>query len=225
MILAMFGKQGAAMGGYPVARACGLAREMIGVVEQYNARAKKADLPPMEIGVGICWQKSAPMYLFDGETRIMISSAINLADRPSGCSKLARRALDRNPSLFRAYVFQTISEEAAAGAMEEFLVRYNTGVCLSEEAFHKLREEISLKPVEMEMTLLWQPEQVTLHCGSFPLPSEVFQRLVVREAQIPFVDAHSFSLKEYTARRYYEVCTHNMVYECTEQAVGRTVAP
>ncbi len=224
VILAMFEKQGAALGGYPVARACGLAREIMAVVEQYNARAEKADLPRLEIGIGICWQNSTPMYLLDGETRIMISSAINLADRLSGCSKLARRALDSKQSLFRAFVFQTITEEAAAGAMEEFLVRYNTGICLSEEAFDKLQEEISLQPVELEMPLLWQPEKVTLHCGAFPLPNEVFQRLVVREAQIPFVDAHSFSLKEYTQRRYYEVCTNHLVYRYTERALERTAS-
>ena len=225
VILAMFEKQAAALGGYPVARACGLAREIMGVVEQYNARAEKADLPRMQIGIGICWQNSAPMYLLDGENRIMISPAINLADRLSGCSKLARRALNSNQSLFQAFVFQTITEEAAAGAMEEFLIRYNTGICLSEEAFDKLQEEISLQPVELEMALLWQPEKVTLHCGSFPLPNEVFQRLVVREAQIPFVDARSFSLKEYTARRYYEVCTNHLVYQSTEKALGLAASP
>ena len=224
VILAMFEKQSAALGGYPVARACGLAREIMGVVDQYNARAEKAELPRMEIGIGICWQNSAAMYLLDGESRIMISPAINLADRLSGCSKLARRALNSNQSLFQAFVFQTITEEAAAGAMEEFLVRYNTGICLSEEAFDKLQEEISLQPVQLEMPLLWQPEKVTLHCGSFPLPNEVFQRLVVREAWIPFIDAHSFSLKKYTARRYYEVCTNPLVYEYAEQALERTAS-
>jgi len=221
IILAMFGKEGSPLGGYPVARACGLAREMMGVVEQYNARAERSGLPRLEVGIGICWQNSAPVYLLDGETRIMISSAINLADRLSACSKLARQALNSNPSLFNVYVFQTITEDDAAGAMEEFLVSYNTGICLSEEAFQKLQEEISLKTVELEMPLLWRPEKVTLHCGSFPLSPDVFQRLVVREAKIPFVDAHSFLLKEYTERRYYEVCTHHQVYECTEHTMGR----
>ncbi len=224
VILAMFEKQGSGMGsGYPVARACGLAREMMEVVHSYNARADKASLPRLEIGIGICWQNSAPMYLLDGENRIMISSAINLADRLSGCSKLARRALNQNRSLFNVYVFQTIPEDAAAGAMEEFLVRYNsTGICLSEEAFQKLQEEISLKTLELEIPMLWRPEKVRLHCGSFPLSTDLFQRLVVREAQIPFVDAHSFELKEYTARRYYEVCINRLVYEYTEQATART---
>lgn len=221
VILSMFEKEGSPLGSYPVARACGLAREVMGVVQQYNSRAERSGLPRLEVGIGICWQNSAPVYLLDGETRIMISSAINLADRLSGCSKLARRVLNSNESLFNVFVFQTITEEAAAGAMEEFLVRYNTGICLSEEAFQKLQEEISLKTVEMEMPLLWRPEKVTLHCGTFPLSNDVFQRLVVREAKIPFVDAHSFGLKEYTPRRYYEVCTHHLVYESTEQSMGK----
>jgi hypothetical protein len=189
---------------------------MMEVVNAYNARADRSGLPRLEIGIGICWQNTAPMYLLDGETRIMISSAINLADRLSGCSKLARRALAQRESLFNVFVFQTITEEAAAGAMEEFLVRYNTGVSLSEEAFAKLQEEISLTPLDMELPVLQGPEPVRLHCGSFPLSGEIFQRLVVRESPIPFVSAHDFSTLQHTDRRYYEVCTNRLVYEYTD---------
>lgn len=222
VILAIFDKEGSAAGGYPVARACGLAREMMEVVNAYNARAEKANLPRLEIGIGICWQNSAPLYLLDGETRIMISSAINLSDRLSGCSRLARRVLCQNESLFNIFIFQTISEEDAGGALEEFLVRYNTGVCLSEEAFQKLQQEISLAPLELEIPVLWDPERVILYCGSVPLAPDVFQRIVVREAHIPHVDPHDFAVKRYTEQRYYEVCTNRMVYEYTEQMAPKT---
>lgn len=221
IILAMFETAGAPVGGYPMARACGLAREMMEVVNLYNSRAENSGFPRLDIGIGICWQNSAPMYLLDGDNRIMISSAINLADRLSGCSKLARRALSQHSTVFNVFVFQTITEDAAAGAMEEFLVRYNTGVCLNEEAFQKLTGEISLKPLEVKMPLLWGPERVTLHCGSFPLSLDVFQKLVVREAAIPFVDAHTFEFKEQTARKYYEVCTNRKIYEFTDQVLAQ----
>ncbi len=221
VILVMYEKEGTPLGGYPMARACGLAREIMEIVNLYNSRAEKTNLPRLDIGMGICWQNSPPMYLLDGETRIMISSAINQADRLSGCSKLARRVLARNGLIFNVFLFQTISEEAAGGAMEEFLVRYNTGICLGEDAFHKLQQEISLKTVELELPLLWGPEKVLLYCGSFPLSRDVFQRIVVREARIPFVDPQSFALKQYTDRRYYEVCTNRLAYEQTEPLVSR----
>jgi hypothetical protein len=221
VILAAFETENAAMGGYPMARTCGLAREMMEVVNAYNARAEKTSLPRLDIGIGICWQDSSPMYLLDGETRIMISPAINLADRLSGCSKLARRAFDSDKSPFNVYVFQTITDEQAGGAIEEFLVRFNTGVCLSPEAFNKLQQEISLRAIETEIALLWKPERVRLYTGSFPMTRDVFQRLVVREARIPFIEAHDFSLKHYTERFYYELCTNRSIYEFAERTTAR----
>jgi class 3 adenylate cyclase len=220
IILAMFQKPDTPAGGYPMARACGLAREIMEIVAHFNARQESSELPRLDVGIGICWQDSLPMYLLDGDSRIMISSAINLADRLSGCSKLARRALARQQTLFNVFVCQTIPEEAAAGAMEEFLVRYNTGVCLSEEAFAKLAGEISLKRLEVRTPMLWGPESVVLHSGSFPLSLDVFQKLVIREAPIAFVNAESFALKEPTARKYYEVCTNRKVYEMVDQMMG-----
>src|SRR5205807_6086963 len=122
----------------------------------------------------------------DGEDRIMISEALNLSDRLSGCSKLARKSLPAHQNdLFNVFVLQTITEETAAGAMEEFLVRYNVnGICLSEDAFEKLRTEINLTTLEVDAPLLWGKEKVIMHTGAVPLSADVYQRLVVREGTV-----------------------------------------
>ena len=219
VILALFEHEGGRS--HTVALACGLAREMIEIVKLYNAKSEAGGLPQLEIGIGITFRNTAPLYLLDGEARIMISDALNLSDRLSGCHKLARKSLPNNRSDFKVFVFQTISEETAAGAMEEFLVRYNVdGICLSEDAFEKLRTEIRFSTVEAELPVLWGKERVTLHSGAVPLSTDVYQRLVVREALVSFVDPQTFALKEQTKRRYFELCTSKAVYDQTDKLVS-----
>jgi class 3 adenylate cyclase len=219
VILALFEQEGAR--GRAVALACGLAREMTEIVKLYNTKSEAGGLPKLETGIGITYRNNPPLYLLDGEDRIMISEALNLSDRLSGCSKLARKSLPDTKSVFNVFVLQTISEEAAAGAMEEFLVRYNVnGICLSEDAFEKLRSEISFSKLEVNMPLLWGKEKVILHSGAVPLSADVYQRLVVREATVPFVDPQSFTMKEPTKRRYFELCTSKVVYDYTDKMIA-----
>jgi class 3 adenylate cyclase len=219
VILALFEREGGRS--HTVALACGLAREMVEIVKLYNTKSEAGGLPRLEIGIGITYRNTAPLYLLDGEQRIMISDAVNLSDRLSGCHKLARKSLPVNNGAFNVFIFQTISEETAAGAMEEFLVRYNVdGICLSEDAYEKLRSEIRFSTVETELPALWGTERVMLHSGAVPLSSDVYQRLVVREALVSWVDPHTFQLKERTTRRYFELCTSRMVYEETDKLVS-----
>jgi len=219
VILALFEQEGAR--GRAVALACGLAREMTEIVKLYNTKSEAGGLPKLETGIGITYRNNPPLYLLDGEDRIMISEALNLSDRLSGCSKLARKSLPDTRSVFNVFVLQTISEETAAGAMEEFLVRYNVnGICLSEDAFEKLRTEISLSTLDVKMPLLWGKENVKLHSGAVPLSADVYQRLVVREAFVPFVDPHTFAMKETTTRRYFELCTSKVVYDYTDKMIS-----
>jgi hypothetical protein len=219
VILALFEHEGGRS--HTVALACGLAREMTEIVKLYNTKSEAGGLPRLEIGIGITFRNTAPLYLLDGEARIMISDALNLSDRLSGCHKLARKSLPDNRGAFNVFIFQTISEETAAGAMEEFLVRYNVdGICLSEDAFEKLRTEIRFSTVETDLPALWGIERVMLHSGAVPLSSDVYQRLVVREALVSFVDPQTFKLKERTKRRYFELCTNKTVYDCADKLVS-----
>src|SRR2546422_8536380 len=79
--------------GLAVSRACVLGREIIEIVQGYNELLERAGLPGLELGIGIAYQDSAPLYLMDGEQRIMISEALNESDRLSSCNKRARKAL------------------------------------------------------------------------------------------------------------------------------------
>ena len=91
IILAILEREGEP--GLAVCRASVLAREIIEIVRGYNQLLERAGLPGIELGVGISFQDSAPMYLMDGEQRIIISDALNESDRLSSCSKRVRKSM------------------------------------------------------------------------------------------------------------------------------------
>ncbi len=97
IILSIFEREETPGGWYSVARACGLALNIIMIIRRYNTISRKHNLPILEIGIGICHRNATPTFLFDGDNRIMISSAINLADRLSACSKTVRQKMP-NPA-------------------------------------------------------------------------------------------------------------------------------
>ena len=222
VILALLERQGEPQ--FAVARCCALAREIIGVVRGYNEKSQKAGLPTLELGIGIAYQESAPLYLMDGPTRVMISPALNESDRLSGCNRVARRWLSKNQTLFNVFAFQNV-QNVDGDDPEEFLMRYNIGgVHLEEAAFEKLRQEISLRTDHLHLPMLWGNEPVRLHSGVVPLPSGGFQKLAVREGRVALIDPRTFTLKRWTNHRYYEVCTSAKVYDYTEDAQN-TAAP
>lgn len=195
---------------FGVARTCMLAREIIEIVRGYNLQSQKAGLPAMELGIGICFQDSAPMYLMDGSSRIMISEALNGSDRLSSCSRSGRRYLEGSGSLFNVYSFQTVDDADTGGVVDEFLLRYNIGgIQISLGAFQKLQQEISLELHELVLPVLWGDETVRLYSGLVPVASGAFHKILIREANIPHIDARDFSLKEWTDRKYYEICTND----------------
>ncbi|HEV2021246.1 MAG TPA: hypothetical protein VGQ94_01830 [Terriglobales bacterium] len=221
VILALFEREGEA--GFGVARTCVLAKEITEIVSAYNEQSRKAGLPTLELGMGIAFEDSPPMYLMDGSTRIMISPAVNESDRLSSCTKGARKHLAATPTLFNVYSFQTVEDADTGGMPDEFLMRYNIGgIHINEAAFAKLTQEISLQSHDLEIPTLWDKEVVRLYSGMVPVASGAFHRLVVREGRIAFIDAREFSLKRWTDRRYYEVCVNPTLYEYVQG--GRSTA-
>src|SRR5258707_753451 len=93
IILAIFETEATQGDARPVAKACALAKQILSVCNSYNDGTATTHLPPLELGIGIAFQGSAPTYWIDGDARIMISKALNLSDRLSGCAKLAKRML------------------------------------------------------------------------------------------------------------------------------------
>ncbi len=194
----------------PVAKACLLAKEIVRVCQAYNERARANDLPVLELGLGIAFQDSPPHYWTDGESRIMISAALNESDRLAGCTRMARKLFSDNSSHFSVFLLQGIP---SPDEEEEFLVRYNVmGVSLNEAGFQKLQQEISLSTTEIAADLLGQKEKVTLHHGTVPIGNS-FEKLILREARIPRFRLAERKLADWTARAYYEVCTHPKLYE------------
>ena len=216
VILALFEREGEA--GFGVARTCILAKEMVGIVSAYNEVSQKQGLPALELGIGISYQDSAPMYLMYGAQRIMISKALNESDRLSSCSKGARKFVAGKSTSFNVFSLQTVQDKDISGNPDEFLVRYNiAGVHISVAAFQKLSQEISLKEHRVQLPTIWQGEPIRLFSGMVPIASGVFHKIVVREGTIPHVDAESVTVKDWTARKYYEVCVNQEVYDLLEK--------
>ncbi len=222
VILALFGYAGEPC--FAVARTCVLAKEMIEIVHAYNENSRKSGLPALELGIGISFQDSAPMYLMDGSTRIMISRALNESDRLSSCNKGARKYLTGGGG-FNVYSFKTVEDEDTGGNPDEFLMRYNVGgINMNQAAFRQLQQEVSLQTLTARITTLWDAENVRLYTGLVPLGGDMFHRIVVREGIVAHVDASNFSFKEWTERRYYEVCTHPKLYEYVAKATAGELA-
>jgi len=200
-----------------VARACVLAREMMEIVRGYNQLLERAGLPSLELGIGISFQDSAPMYLMDGEQRIMISDALNESDRLSACNKRVRKAIESMRSPFNVYAFQTVSDGDSADHPDDSFIRYNlNGIRLSEAAFQRLQQEISLEPCKLDLPALWGSEKFQLYSALVPVDNDIFRRIILRSSHIPQIDPQTFSLKQWTDRSYYEVCANPTVYTMLE---------
>ncbi len=213
IILSIFEKEGTPEDWYAVARACGLAINMLLITQRYNAKSKKQRFPILEQGIGICYRNTPPTFLFDGDNRIMISPAINLADRLSGCTKSLKKTLSERKQPFNLYVFQTTPERDINATVDDLFARYNVnGIELNEDGFKKLKEEISLKKITCKLPDMLD-EELIVHTGTFPTMTGKYQRLVIREAQIPIVSPKDLSTKQLTDRNYYEVCTNRKLYE------------
>jgi hypothetical protein len=167
----------------------------------------------------------------DGEHRIMISDAINVSDRLSSCNKQVRKKIAPDAGVFQVYSVQiggegTSGTGADAGA-EEMRLNYNVGgICLSEEAFQKLQQEISLSPwtgssesgfdgpgfTGLGFTGTWTDEQQEFFIGTVPIANGIFRKIAIRKNRIPQVDVRDLSILRWTDRYYYEVCANPAVY-------------
>lgn len=198
-----------------VAKACLLGREILSVARAYNLREESSSLPRMELGVGVAFQNSPPTYWMDSDSRLMISRALNLSDRLSSCSKLARRLLAGQESPFRLFLFHTLVDGASEEDSEELLLRYNlNGVELNEEGFTKLSEEIALASVELDAPMPWGRDLTTFYLGEVPL-GESLEKLVIRKGHVRQLLAGG-KIGGAGTHAYYEVCTSPEVLKLVE---------
>jgi class 3 adenylate cyclase len=224
IIVALLEREGETM--LSVGRTCVLAWEIVSLLHEYNELLERSGLPPMEVGLGVAYQDSPPLYLMDGDHRIMISDAINESDRLSSCSKRVRKKIAPDAGVFQVYSVQiggggnnnnNDSASAEAGA-EEMRLNYNVGgICLSEAAFRKLQQEISLSPwaadpSESGFRGPWIDDECEFFAGTVPIANGVFRKIAIRKNRIAQVDVRDLSILRWTGRYYYEVCANPAVY-------------
>ncbi|HEX3739728.1 MAG TPA: hypothetical protein VHV29_08370 [Terriglobales bacterium] len=197
---------------FSVARTCVLAREMVEIVGGYNHLLQRAGLPPLELGVGVSFQDSAPMYLLDGDHRIMISDALNESDRLSSCDKRVRKTMEGMALPFNVYEFRP------AAPADADPMKYNVGgIRISEAAFNRLRNEISLEECKLDFPRLWGNENIGYWSGLVPVGADIFRRLLVRVGQTPAVETADMRLVRWTETQFYEICTNPAVYTALEK--------
>jgi hypothetical protein len=108
-------------------------------------------------------------------------------------------------------------------AAEDMRLNYNVGgICLSEAAFHKLQQEISLSAwaprgvdsgfSNLSFTNRWIDEQCEMFVGTVPIANGVFRKIAIRRNRIAQVDVRDLSILRWTDRCYYEVCANPAVH-------------
>jgi hypothetical protein len=188
-----------------------MAIRILQIVQRYNVKNKENNLPILELGIGISASAGPPAYLFDGDSRIMISPAINQADRLSSCDKKLRKRLKNRNPLFNLFVFKNDAEEETEDTADEFYLRFNVnGIELSVDGFNKLAKEIKLKKISYAAD---KNEKVKLYTGKVPTVNGNYQNLAIREAIIYELNAETMDVTAETARKYYEVCTSQEIYD------------
>jgi hypothetical protein len=209
-----------------VSRMAVLAREIIEIVRGYNEMMQRSGMPQLELGIGITLQNSAPLYLMDGERQIMISEALNESDRLSACNKRARKVMEPQAGPFHVYAFQAADIDEN-GNPEDVTLSFNlSGIRMNEDAFKKLQQEISLEPLKVKLPASFASSdkgEYRLYSATVPVDRDIFRKIVVRESRIPRIDSAAFSIKGWTERRYYEICTDAAIYAALEKrkAIGR----
>jgi class 3 adenylate cyclase len=220
IILAILEREGEP--GLAVSRMCVLAREIIEIVRGYNELMQRSSMPQLELGVGITLQESAPLYLMDGEHQIMISEALNESDRLSSCNKKARKVMEPQAGPFHVYAFQA-AELDENGNPEDVILSYNLGgIRMNEMAFRKLQQEITLEPLKVKLpaSLASDKGDYKLFSATVPVDRAIFRKIVVRESRLPRIDPADFSVKGWTERKYYEICTDPAIYTALEKKKG-----
>ena len=184
VILSIFEYQNAPEQWVATARACGLAKSMLDVVYTQNQVSRTYHLPELELGIGICYCAEAPKFLYDGNQRIMISSAIGDADRLSSCSwKLRRKYAQERELLTHVMVFKQPLTDSSHGEKGMTTFRYNlNGIELDAEAFKKLQKEIAFRQVKM--TLPKEKYETNFYVGNYPDALGETHQVVIREARI-----------------------------------------
>jgi len=205
---------------YSVSRACGMAKDMLDIINSKNTNSAQTGLPSLEIGIGICYSDEMPLFLFDEDRPIMISSAIGDADRMSSCSWRLRGSFDSGD--FNVEVLELDEEDREKGEKGQKLIRYNVnGILLDDAAFAKLRTEIKLTRINVKS----RGKNETVFVGQFPDVQGKERHLVIRQGIIGLWRDEEVVENPGSDAVFYEVLPHsrfaNQIISLAEKQAGR----
>lgn len=191
-----------------VAYACGLACKIISVMESQNLQNRNHDLPKLELGLGISFSGESPAYLYDDRRKIMISPAINKADRLSSCAAELRKnnSWRRNTQ----HAVEVMYPDKKKSDIKQKLLRYNVnGIDLDPPAFEKLSSEISMHKVPLKNQ---KGEYSHYYVGRFIDRLGTSHWLVVRKAPIQTLQGDTvIGNPQADVEYFYEVITNTNI--------------
>jgi class 3 adenylate cyclase len=189
-----------------VSHACGLAKKILQVVDKQNVQNRKHGLPELELGLGISFNDGSPAFLYDGERKIMISPAINRADRLSSCSAALRGTTIGDEVKRGVEVVVPVDKGEVIGAGGDEMLGYNVnGIELDMPAFFKLKGELAL--LRLGGNIPGYSKQSVFYAGRYPDRAGKMDWLIVREAPVRMWIGNSINTEEEWGRRFYEVIT------------------
>ncbi len=201
-----------------VAHACGMAKAMLSVVSANNKYSRDMGLPPLELGIGICYADYAPRYLYDDDHPIMISSAIGDADRMSSCTWKLRDVIQKHP--FNVEVLEIARDDHSRGEKGQKQIRYNVnGILLDNVGFRKLQNEIEMTRLSGKV----EGKTTVFYYGEYLDTESKKRNLVIREGRVGLwkdetIQAHTIDEK------FYEVVTNPQITAGIQKKV-QTMTP
>ena len=188
---------------------------MLKITGSNNRYSTQMGLPLLELGIGVCYSDEAPRYLYDGDHPIMISGAIGLADRMSGCSWNLRAAIKK--SLFNVDVLRIADGETGKGEKGQHFLRYNVnGINIDDASFAKLQTEIPLKTVKMKLN----GKDYLFHVGTYPDVNGRKKDLVIREGKVGLWRDSEVHDDPDSDDPYYEVVVNRKVIPLVLEAIS-----
>lgn len=208
-----------------VAHACGLAKNILQVVDAQNIKNRKFGLPNLELGLGIAFNDQSPAFLYDEEREIMISPAINRADQLSSCSAMLKRSSFAAKQPRGLEVFSLDPGEVHDKESGDRLVRYNVnGIELDIGAFYKLKSEVTLKKIDIRGAP-YATRESNWYAGRYPDMQGRMHWLIIREAMVKeWREGAPVGIDQ--ARRFYQVVTdEELIRDIRSRAGGSRSKP
>src|SRR5437764_13784823 len=103
-----------------------------------------------------------------------------------------------------------IYEFRGAEKAESEPMRYNVGgIRMSEAAFKRLQEEISLERCELQFPRLWGNEETTFYSGLLLVGADIFRRIILIASRMQTFKNEDFSMAHWTVSPNVACCLNS----------------